>query len=204
MMPPATNPRWSHLRRRVIRWGIALGLVGLTWTLAHRPLLVGFAFLFRVDDPPTASDAVVVLIGGSDCRPLKAAELYRRGLAPVVLLADLKETERNRQVLICSGVPAEAIRILPGVGCSTRAEALRVRDYVGSHPVRRITVVTSAFHTARARWIFQRVLRDTGVEVRAAASRDPEFTESDWYTKSEGRKTYLIEALKTFYYHLTY
>ena len=100
--------------------GYRPGPGGLTWTLAHRPLLVGFAFLFRVDDPPTASDAVVVLLGGSDSRPLKAAELYRRGLAPVVLLADLNETERNRQALIRSGVPAEAIRILPGVGCSTR------------------------------------------------------------------------------------
>ena len=71
-----------------------------------------------------------------------------------------------------------------------------MRDYVRTHPVRRITVVTTAFHTARARWIFRKALRGTGVEVHMAAARDPSFDESNWYTKDEGLVAYFQETLQ--------
>jgi uncharacterized SAM-binding protein YcdF (DUF218 family) len=189
-----------------------VGLVGLVLIATHRPLLAGFAHLFRVDDPPVPSEALVVLLGGMDHRPLKAAGLYRRGLAPTVLLGesapipfpDLSETALNRQVLLRGGVPAGAIRVLPGEVTSTRDEALRVRDYARGRAVRRITVVTTAFHTARARWIFRKVLRGSGVEVRMAAAADPKFDESNWYTNDEGLTTYLNETVKQVYYRLAY
>jgi uncharacterized SAM-binding protein YcdF (DUF218 family) len=206
------DPRWRRRLRRAIRGGLLVGLVGLVLVLTHRPLLVGFAYLFRVDDPPAPSDALVVLLGGMNHRPMKAAELYRRGLAPTVLLGtsapipflDLSEAALNRQVLLRGGVPAGAIRMLPGEVTSTRDEALRVRDYARSRGVRRITVVTTGFHTARARWIFRKVLRGSGVEVRLAAAADPRFDESNWYTNDEGLTTYVNETAKRVYYWLAY
>ncbi len=64
-------------------------------------------------------------------------------------------------------------------------------------------MVTSAFHTARTRWTFRRVLRGTGVEVRVAASEGG-LDETNWYRSEVGIKLYLLEALKTVYYRLRY
>jgi hypothetical protein len=50
---------------------------------------------------------------------------------------------------------------------NTHDEALRVRDYGRAYQVRRITVATITYYTARTRWTFRRVLRGTGVEVVA-------------------------------------
>jgi len=63
-----------------------IGLVVSGLWLARRPILTGYAGLFRVDDPVT-SDAIVLLLGGADHRAPKAAELYARQIAPRILLA---------------------------------------------------------------------------------------------------------------------
>jgi uncharacterized SAM-binding protein YcdF (DUF218 family) len=185
--------------------------VGLVLWFTHRPLLVGYALLFRVHDP-APSDALVVLLGQWAIRPVTAAELYRQRYASLILVCeadntrnpDFNDSALTRAVLIRSGVPAQAIQVLRGVIGSTQEEALRVRDYARSHSLRRITVVTSAFHTARARWIFRKALQGTGIEVRMAAARDVRFDESNWYTREIGRACYLSEPVKTIYYRLVY
>lgn len=195
-------------RRRIVRGGILLLVAdGLWLILTYEPFLTWFAYRFRSEDPPARSDAIVFLLGALD-RSSKAGELYRQGLAPVILMGPTDgswdEAERHRRILIDQGVPAEVIRVLPGaVVRGTHDEALRVREYVRAHPVRRITVVTSAYHTARTGWTFRRVLRDTGVEVRMAAS-DPGFTEADWFLRDDAIRLYLSEALKMAYYRVVY
>jgi uncharacterized SAM-binding protein YcdF (DUF218 family) len=207
----ACLPRPVASRRRlrlVVLLLLDLSCLLLIWT--YDSLLTGLAHRFHVEDPLVPCDAIVVLLSGWPDRPEKAAELYGHGLAPLILLGQTKRvpddgTAYNRHILMQNGVPAEAIRILPGaVVKSTHDEALRVRDYVQTHAVRRIIVVTTAYHTARTRWTFRRVLQDLGTEVRMAASSDLRFTEADWYMRGEGIKQYLSEALKTAYYRLVY
>lgn len=203
---PKGSRGWGRRRRR----GVLIGLAILSVILAHRPLLVGFARLFRVDNPAQA-DAIVLLMGGWQCRPLRAAELYRDGLAPTILLCatepipypDLCDSALNRKVLIHAGVPEDRVHVLPRIVTSTRDEALQVRDYLREHPARRIIVVTTAFHTARAGWIFRKILRGTGIDVRTAAADDPRFNESNWYT-NRGLLYYLQEAPKRIFYELVY
>jgi uncharacterized SAM-binding protein YcdF (DUF218 family) len=212
MMPSPANPTWRRLRRRAVWLGLACAL-GVALVFTGKPLLVGFAHLFRVNDP-APSDALVILMGGPTHRPLSAAALYRQDLAPLVLISEtpfdpateLSETGYTKQVLIKNRVPASAIHVLSGgVVTSTRDEAFRVRGYILAHPeVKRITVVTSAFHTARARWIFRKVLRGTGVDVRLAAASQPGLEERDWYMHDEGLVVYFSEAIKAVYYRLVY
>ena len=195
-------------RRRIGGLGTLLLLaIGTLPIVSHEYLLTWFAYRFRAEDPPARSDAIVMLLGALD-HSSKAADLYRRGLAPVILMSPTddawREADLHRGIMMDKGVPAEAIRSLPGeVVRGTHDEALRVRDYVRTHAIRRITLVTSAYHTARTRWTFRRVLRGTGVEVRMAASY-PHFTETNWFTRGDGIKTYLLETLKTVYYRAAY
>jgi uncharacterized SAM-binding protein YcdF (DUF218 family) len=202
--------------RRLRRWCLRLGMLGvvaLVLVVFHRPMLVHFACLFRVNDP-VPSDALVLLLGGYDYRTPAVAALYRHGLAPLVLLAEsgevvelgVNETKITRRSLVRLRVPKEAIHVLPGpVVHSTHDEALRLRDYAKAHPeLRRITVVTASFHTARARWIFKRVLKGTGIEVHTAAVPWRAVDEANWYMTEHGLLTYFIESFKTIYYRIVY
>ena len=101
-------------------------------------------------------------------------------------------------------MPDGAVVILPGEVTSTREEAQRVGDYLARHPARRVTIVTTSFHTTRCSWIFRRELRGRGVDVRSAAATDRRFNESNWYQTEDGLATYLTEAVKTVYYRLKY
>lgn len=204
MLPPPARGR------RGVRTLLTVALLVVALLVAHRPLLVGYARLFRVDDP-APSDAIVLLLGGWLNRPLRAAELYQQGMAPKILLnasvrepyPDLCDAMLNRRALLRAGVPEDRIVVLPKVCTSTREEAVQVRDYVRAHGMRRIIVVTAAFHTSRARWIFRRELQGMDIEVRTAAAADPSFNESNWYT-NQGLLSYLQEGLKRVYYQIAY
>ncbi|SIO55257.1 DUF218 domain-containing protein [Singulisphaera sp. GP187] len=217
MSEPTPTPAPAPVSRRSL-WrsvrggGAVLGLIVVVLALAHRPLLVGFANQFRVDNP-APSDALILLLGGADHRPRKALELYRRGLAPIILLAEsgvqpvlkLDESELTRQYLVDEGVPAAAVQILPGGKVkSTRDEAIRVRAYARTQPIRRVTIVTTAFHTARGRWIFRRSLRGLNIDIRMAAADHPAFHEANWYHTEEGLVLYFAEFIKTLFYRLSY
>lgn len=197
---PLMRRPWFRRRRT---WAVVLPILAVL-VLLHRPLLVGFAHQFEIDDP-ARSDALVVLMGDlKGDRALRAAELYQQGSAPLIFLGETRDTANRCSVLRDHGVPAEAIRVMKRVN-STYEEALRTRESLASrNDVQRITVVTTSFHTARARWIFNRVLRGRGVEVRTAGARDPRFNASDWYTSRVGVRTYFWEAVKTVYYRLWY
>ncbi|MDR3637930.1 MAG: YdcF family protein [Isosphaeraceae bacterium] len=189
-------------RRRVRRWLLVTAALAVALALARHPLLTSFARLFRVDDP-APSDVLVLLLGGDVDRPRRVAELYRAGVAPLVLMSTDPDTEMNRRSLLEAGVPACAIRVLGPVR-GTHDEALRVAQFVREHPLRRITVVTTAFHTGRARWTFRRVLSGQDVDVRVAASRADQFDESNWYLSSAGRTAYLREVVKSVFYRVNY
>jgi uncharacterized SAM-binding protein YcdF (DUF218 family) len=208
--PLVARPEDPRLRRARRRGGRLLVLGGLLGALVafHGPLLSGYARLFRIDDP-APSDAIVVLLGGLGHRPQHAAALYRRGVAPRVLLATLDataspfdETRQTIAVLRQGGVPPDAITVMPQRCESTRDEANAVRALAGRAGFRRITVVTSAFHTRRSRWIFRRVFAGTGVAIHMAAAEQPRITEANWWRSDEGLVTYVDETVKTLYYWL--
>lgn len=194
---PRRSRRIRFRRMLVAGMGIAL-TIGFVW----KPALVGYAHLFRVNDP-VPSDALVVLTGGEYDRAVQAADLYRRGFASIVLICADSDTKTNVRDMVSAGVPAEVIRTLGEVS-NTHDEAVRVRDYLRVNPMRRITAVTTAYHSARVRWIFRRVLRGSGVDVHTAATDDARFNETNWYRSSTGRSFYVRELFKTIYYRLVY
>ncbi len=160
--------RW----RRSTRAAVILLLVALfallLWGLrnAGRPLVVS-----RDIGP---SDAIVMLASHEWERLPAAAEVARRFPASVVLLTmPVKVTKFNCH--LCSeraswlsheGVAAERIvQLDPNPTSNTYGEAVAVRDYATRHPLHKLVVVTSPYHTRRALHVFEHVLRGMGVEV---------------------------------------
>jgi hypothetical protein len=62
------------------------GVAIAVW-LGREPLLRGVASLWIVSDSVTYADAIVVLGGNFQVRPLVAADLYQRGLANRILVS---------------------------------------------------------------------------------------------------------------------
>jgi uncharacterized SAM-binding protein YcdF (DUF218 family) len=184
-----------------------LVLVGFGFS---RPVLAASAEILNVGSEPEQADLIFLLGGDIHSRPSEAAELYRRGLAPRILLARAADTEATRigafpnetdatvVMLGKLGVPVSAITVLaPPMGVSsTTAEAVELRKYLQANPASRVMVVTSAYHTRRARWQIRRQLRDVPVEVRMVAVEDPRFDASNWWRSEAGVLAYGEEYLK--------
>lgn len=151
------------------------------------------------------SDAIVVLAGARVERWLEAAELYRAGWAPRIVLspgrpesAELElremrirfpaEAELIRDALLQMNVPANAVTILPGSLDNTAQEAAATHRALASGGWRRIIVVTSKYHTRRVSFAFAREFRGTPVQVVVRASRyDYVWPERWWAHRSDFR-----------------
>jgi uncharacterized SAM-binding protein YcdF (DUF218 family) len=199
----------SRPRRRVVVLLVLafLVLVGFGFS---RPVLAASAQILNVGSEPEEADLIFLLGGDIHSRPSKAVELYKQGLAPRILLARAADTEATRigafpnetdaTVLMLEklGVPDSAIVVLtPPMGVSsTTAEAVELRKYLEVSPASRVMVVTSAYHTRRARWQIRRQLDEVPVEIRMVAVEDPRFDASNWWRSEAGVLAYGEEYLK--------
>jgi len=168
----------------------------------------------KQSDAPSRADAIIVLSGRYE-RAMHAADLYRAGLAPVVVLSEpvrertLDElqalgislptaTEIQRKVLQAKGVPATAVRMLPGTVLSTADEAAAIAAQYG-RPGARLLVVTSPSHLRRARMILERALsgRDTLLMVCATPY---EVFPDDWWRSQDAARDVLLEWAKILFF----
>ncbi len=127
-------------------------------------ILLGLAaFLFpqqilTVDNGPVMADAIVVLGGTSD-RAVRAAELFKQGAAPRILVSGLGDNMSNMKLLERGGVTNTAI-ILEGKSRTTRENAefsIPLLRQIGAHHV---IIVTSWYHSRRALACFEHYAPD--------------------------------------------
>lgn len=200
----------TRLPRRAGAALFALLLLALAAYALRAPILTGVARLLTVRDPVSRADLVLVLGGEVNTRPFHAAGLYRRGVAPRVVLVRERSGPAVREGLYPSrtdvavrilrrgGVPAGAIVVLepPGGASSTREEARALREYLRSSGGRRVAVVTNAYHTRRARLAVRRATSDLRVEILMSPAPAWGFTESDWWRSEDGLLAYFGEFVK--------
>lgn len=195
--------------------GILLTVGGLTLAAALLAAAV-FPFLGRLmesGDAPKAADAIV-LLGGNPVRALYGAELYKRGLAPVIYVSrvefphhpDLtalglrftREEDFVQQALALKGVPREAVRLYGEGVVSTVEEAETLRRTLPTMP-RSLLLVTGPFHCRRAKLVFSRVFPETDV----LACPDPrEALAERWWKDRRSALAVLLETAKTAHYLL--
>lgn len=211
-----------HLRGRTYR---ILAVVAITVTLlatlftTRNAWLPFIAYLLSVNDELEKADAIVVLSAGSPWRNKKGAELYYQGLAPIVItLGDsyydhllpalgqrLTDAELNARLLAHYGVPGSHIVPLPGKVEGTYDEALILRRYIEQkNSIHSIILVTSGFHSRRAKWIFRKVLQDRPIKIMAVEAGNPFFSVENWWQHERGVVAVFNEYIKFAYYWLKY
>jgi uncharacterized SAM-binding protein YcdF (DUF218 family) len=93
-------------------------------------------------------------------------------------------------------VPEETIILLPGAAASTADEARALAEFLDAHPGGSVAVVTSAYHTRRARLIFGRALGERAGAVRFVGAPSDGFGATDWWRTEQGLSTYGTEYVK--------
>jgi uncharacterized SAM-binding protein YcdF (DUF218 family) len=174
---------------------ISFVMFSIVLYLVRRPILSFLGEAWIVEDPIDRADALLVL--GDDNfyadRATRGAELFREGKAPVVVasgrrlrpnagIAELMEHD-----LVERGVPKDKIVRLTHDADSTEEEAEALKKLVKERKWRRVIVVTSNYHTRRARYIFHKVFPQ-GVESRVASARDGDFDPQHWWEKRKAIK----------------
>jgi uncharacterized SAM-binding protein YcdF (DUF218 family) len=108
----------------------------------------------------------------------------------------LPEHELIRRVLLKRGVAADRIVQLPGECASTQDEARALARFLEQEPNATVAVVTHAFHTRRARILFDRILGERSSQVYFVGTPSDECSPDDWWQSEEGFVTYTLEYAK--------
>ena len=175
-----------------------------------------------VEKPLEHADVILVLAGSSvyQERARQAADVYKQGNAPKIVLTDdgtkggwSKIEKRNppyvemaRGVLIAEGVPAEVIEIIKPNGSGTIHEAQITQKKARQENWKTILLVTSAYHTRRALWSFEKVSDGENLQFGIVAAPVGEQTPSSdyWWFSPRGWSFVAGEYVKSFYYWLCY
>jgi len=178
-----------------------LAFLVLLYTV-RTPLLRLVGYFWVVDEPAEHADAIIVL--GDDNytgdRAAHAAELYHEGIAPLVVASGRMlrpktgVAELMARDLQAHGVPAKSVVPFSSRAENTQEEAEALKPLVVHRGWNRVVVVTSNYHTRRARLIFARVL-PAGVSVRVSAAQDSEFEPSHWWETRTGLKLFFNELV---------
>jgi len=173
--------------------------------------------LLEASDPlPERADAIFVFAGQVPDRAECASELYRRGIAPIVILTGesirpelaaagvpLSDAELNARIVTQAGVPASAQRVIP-LGTSTWEEAGVLRRWVSEHGAHSVVAVTSPTHSRRARASLRIALEPLGVDVHMSPCGARYDLRSRWWLEERPLVNVTDETLKLGLYLVRY
>ena len=180
------------------------------------PILIGMGKILIVKDPLSNADIIYLLTGDVTSRPFHAVELYRENYTNTIVVPQHEvnpaeelgiypnPTEAVMKVLHQKGVNKSDIVVIDfnnGV-TSTTDEAIALRRYVNKTKIKNVIIVTSAFHSFRAKYIFKKVLKLTPVNIIMSPAPHWKFDETNWWKYEEGLIYCANEYLKFIHYLL--
>lgn len=198
---PACHAQRGGIIAKLIGLFVLLLLLGVAY-LARHPLLRAAGRFWIVDEAPQTSDAILIL--GDDNysadRAARAAELYHAGwasrivasgrsLRPYASVAELMQRD-----LVQRGVPAGAVIRFPHRANDTREEIISLSRLCSEQGWRRILLVTSSYHTRRARYIAERTM-PSSTQVRVSAARDTDYDPDSWWQTHLGMRIFFHETV---------
>ncbi len=157
----------------------------------------------------------MILSGNPQTRPDQAAALMTQGYSHRLLHTDQRQWSRSHQDLIgldfnisqkilgTYNLSADIIPSTKGGATSTFDEAYDFVNFLRSHPMKHVILVTDTFHTSRAHYAFRKVLDRHGYEeltIEMSAAPNEIFNEDDWYMTEAGISAYALEPIKYLFY----
>jgi uncharacterized SAM-binding protein YcdF (DUF218 family) len=153
------------------------------------------------EDKLHQSDAIIVLSGDRGERIVKAASLYHKGYGKYFVISggpvyeNVTQAELMKEHAMKLGVPEKAI-ILEDRADSTYENAHFVKNIIKNYPIHSAIVVSSNYHMRRARMIFEREFKSTGIKLYYTGAKDPNFNETRWWSNNKSIMITLSEYVK--------
>lgn len=187
------------------------------------PLVAWIGARLLITEAPLASADAILVLGGSANykeRAREAARLLLEGRSPRLLITNdnlrgpwssaeqrnLYFYERSLEEIRNAGVPRNSVDVLMKPVAGTREEAELVRQYAEEHRLHSVLIVTSAYHSRRALWVFSRVFRDTGIRIGLISVKpgDESPRPATWWLSIRGWRLVPTEYVKMIYYVVKY
>ena len=153
-------------------------------------------------EAPFPADAIVVLAGDfTGSRITTAANLVKSGYSKRVIVSGPSgaygayECDLAIAFVVKRGYPGEWFDCFRNNVRSTRAEADVIVAELRRLNVHRFLLVTSNFHTRRARGIFKNAAKDLEFHVISAPYEN--YDPDTWWHDRESQKSFLFEWMKT-------
>ncbi len=178
--------------------------------------LAALAHWLDIGQTPERVDHVVLLPGDENVRPFVAAALVKAGLARDILLPQNYPSpaiedgivppnhEVTAMVVERRGLPPGTLRILDMKSDGTIHDAQATREVLDHEPEARVAIVTSFYHTRRARMSFRAVYgarADSFVYVSAPVT---DITADNWWDSDAGTQMIVTEFVKCGIYWVGY
>ncbi|MFQ5902506.1 MAG: YdcF family protein [Candidatus Binatia bacterium] len=185
------------------------------------PMLSAAGRFLVLDEAPVPSEAVVVLSTGIEYYPrlIEAAVLFREGYADKVAINGNRKSEALRdlerkgfvpcclwyenslRILSLLGVPRDRVITLSAEDAyDTVSEAEAIgRELIGAG-ITRIIIVTSKYHTRRARHIWERSFPNR-FSIRTVGARTDPYSSSGWWREGRQIRWVLSEYGAWIYYY---
>jgi uncharacterized SAM-binding protein YcdF (DUF218 family) len=200
---PAPEPaKPSRFRRRCARVLVAAGVCALLLFLARGPILEAIPRALIEEDPEATADAIVVLAGDGGERVEHAVELWKRGRSRTKLLVlsggpiywQTSWSSLMAAHAVALGVPRENI-VEQALSRTTKEDAKETVKLLLDRPdVRSIVLVTSAWHSRRAKKLFLKASAGK-LEVISCPCPPPPAPDGWWHDDPQARAV-ATEVLK--------
>ena len=210
--------RYSKLKGRKILF--ILGVLLAFFILVGIFIVPELGQWLVVEDELQESDLIVVLMGSVYDRILEAVDLYDEGYSDKVVLINsylaakdiiidrgieaYGNTMLSKMAAMDLGVPDDDIIVLDGNSRSTNDEAMTIREYVRNNKeIKSIILVTSKFHSGRAKKIFEKALSvlDREINIYCSPSKYDPSNVSHWWRNREDFEWVVFEYLKLANYY---
>ena len=194
--------------RRLLVVLLAVSLLLAAGAVFHRRLLSAAGEWLVAGDPLVKSDAALVLSGedADGDRTRAGVWLYQHGWVKKLALSGAREafghyeTDYSGPLALSLGVPEKDLLILTSRSRSTQEEAETTLAELQRAGVHSLILVTSNYHTRRARRFFRNVagkIMPGQMQIIVYGARDEWFHPDSWWQTREGMKTFFFETMKT-------
>lgn len=174
----------------------------VVYAILHPPWSL-VAKLLVVDEKLETANVLIVPSGDWE-RAIYAAELYKLGWAPEIIMSGCGGMAKKMALTaVKEGVEPKDI-ILEEHAISTYENALYSRNIVLANNFKSAIIVSSPYHMRRTKLVFGRVFKNTGVKLLYSSTKNSDFNVDGQCKSKVDRAVVIREYLKLIYYWFRY
>lgn len=189
---------------------LMFGIIFIMGVIFTEPILNSVSRALVYEDPLVKVDAIVVLAGGNGSRVEAAARLYREGFGEKLFFSGFRvypETYTStlmKNYALKLKVPEDKIITwIPDVEVSTQGESIANLELLNKNHIKKAILVTSAFHTRRAKLLYEKAISSLGYDISILIypAPDPLVPIKGWWKLRTGKKSIFFEYIKSIAYY---